>query len=178
MTAALLAFFDTQHLAPTFGNQPWQEQAPRLKAVLDRVREALAGGDADARGQALAELARSADAIAAAPAPAVIRAGVADPGFAEQSRPWLDAMQVWGHALQATAAVLQAASGGDAAASGVFVDATRLAAEAAAIQSIPGATRFGGPVKIADGVLDRFVADAPTLIALEVSANSAPTAAR
>ncbi|QNH15326.1 beta-N-acetylglucosaminidase [Xanthomonas sp. SS] len=176
VTAALLTFFDTQHLAPTFGSQPWQEQAPRLKAVLDRVREALAGGDADARGQALAELARSADEIAAAPA--VIRAGVADPGFAEQSRPWLDAMQGWGRALQATAAGLQAANRGDAAASGLFADATRLAAEAAAIQSIPGATRFGGPVKIADGVLDRFVADAPTLIALGVPAGSAPTAAR
>ncbi|WP_176717122.1 hypothetical protein, partial [Xanthomonas cerealis] len=53
-----------------------------------------------------------------------------------------------------------------------------LAAEAAASQSILGATRFGGPVKIADGVLDRFVADAPTLIALDVPANSAPTARR
>lgn len=42
VTAALLTFFDTQHLAPTFGSQPWQEQAPQLKAVLDHVREAIA----------------------------------------------------------------------------------------------------------------------------------------
>ncbi|PPT48686.1 beta-N-acetylhexosaminidase family protein [Xanthomonas arboricola] len=163
VTAALLTFFDTQHLAPTFGSQPWQEQAPRLKAVLDHVREAIALGDAAARSQAIAELARTADAFAAAPQ--TIRAGVADKGFAEQSRPWLEAMEGWGRALQQTAAGLDAANRGDAQAAVAFADAKRIAADAAAIPSIPGATRFGGPVKIADGVLDRFVADAPQLIA-------------
>ncbi|WOB51744.1 beta-N-acetylglucosaminidase domain-containing protein [Xanthomonas hydrangeae] len=163
VTAALLTFFDTQHLAPTFGSQPWQEQAPQLKAVLDHVRETIALGDAAARSQAIAELARTADAFAAAPQ--IIREGVADKGFAEQSRPWLDAMQRWGRALQQTAAGLDAANRGDAQASVAFADAKQSAAEAAAIPSIPGATRFGGPVKIADGVLDRFVADAPRLIA-------------
>jgi hyaluronoglucosaminidase len=171
VTAALLTFFDTQHLAPTFGSQPWQEQAPRLKAVLDHVRETIALGDAAARSQAIAELARTADAFAAAPQ--VIRAGVADKGFAEQSRPWLEAMDGWGRALQQTAAGLDAANRGDAQASVAFADAKRIAAEAAAIVSIPGATRFGGPVKIADGVLDRFVADAPRLIAYKAPAGSA-----
>ncbi|PPT41775.1 beta-N-acetylglucosaminidase [Xanthomonas arboricola] len=168
VTAALLTFFDTQHLAPTFGSQPWQEQAPRLKAVLDQVREAIALGDAAARSQAIAELARTADAFAAAPQ--TIRAGVADKGFAEQSRPWLEAMEGWGRALQQTAAGLEAANRGDAQAAVAFADAKRIAAEAAAILSIPGATRFGGPVKIADGVLDRFVADAPQLIAYRAPA--------
>lgn len=163
VTAALLTFFDTQHLAPTFGSQPWQEQAPRLKAVLDQVRETIALGDAAARSQAIAELARTADAFAAAPQ--TIRAGVADKGFAEQSRPWLEAMEGWGRALQQTAAGLDAANRGDAQAAVAFADAKRIAADAAAIPSIPDATRFGGPVKIADGVLDRFVADAPQLIA-------------
>ncbi|MCS3747788.1 hyaluronoglucosaminidase [Xanthomonas arboricola] len=171
VTAALLTFFDTQHLAPTFGSQPWQEQAPRLKAVLDQVREAIALGDAAARSQAIATLARTADDIAAAPQ--IIRAGVADKGFAEQSRPWLEAMEGWGRALQKTAAGLEAANRGDAQGSVAFADAGRIAAEAAAIPSIPGATRFGGPVKIADGVLDRFVADAPTLIAYRGPAASA-----
>lgn len=171
VTAALLTFFDTQHLAPTFGSQPWQEQAPRLKAVLDQVREAIASGDAAARSQAIAELARTADAFAAAPQ--AIRAGVADKGFAEQSRPWLEAMEGWGRALQQTAAGLDAANRGNAQAAVAFADAKRIAAEAAAIASIPGATRFGGPVKIADGVLDRFVADAPQLIAYR-----APSAAK
>jgi hyaluronoglucosaminidase len=170
VTAALLTFFDTQHLAPTFGSQPWQEQAPRLKAVLDHVREAIALGDAAARSQAIAELARTADAFAAAPQS--IRAGVADKGFAEQSRPWLEAMEAWGRALQQTAAGLEAANRGDAQAAVAFADAKRIAAEAAAIPSIPGATRFGGPVKIADGVLDRFVADAPQLIAYRALASA------
>ncbi|KER85260.1 beta-N-acetylglucosaminidase [Xanthomonas arboricola pv. celebensis] len=170
VTAALLTFFDTQHLAPTFGSQPWQEQAPRLKAVLDQVREAIALGDAAARSQAIAELARTADAFAAAPQS--IRAGVADKGFAEQSRPWLEAMEAWGRALQQTAAGLDAANRGDAQAAVAFADAKRIAAEAAAIPSIPGATRFGGPVKIADGVLDRFVADAPQLIAYRAPASA------
>ncbi|NIK41629.1 hyaluronoglucosaminidase [Xanthomonas arboricola] len=171
VTAALLTFFDTQHLAPTFGSQPWQEQAPRLKAVLDHVRETIALGDAAARSQAIAELARMADAFAAAPQ--IIRTGVADKGFAEQSRPWLEAMDGWGRALQQTAAGLDAANRGDAQASVAFADAKRIAAEAAAIVSIPGATRFGGPVKIADGVLDRFIADAPRLIAYKAPAGSA-----
>ncbi|MFA0922882.1 beta-N-acetylhexosaminidase family protein [Xanthomonas fragariae] len=175
VTAALLTFFDTQHLAPTFGSQPWQEQAPRLKGVLDRVREAFALGDEAARSQALAELARTADEVAAAPE--IIRAGVADPGFAEQSRPWLAAMQRWGRALQQTAAGLDAANRGDTEAPRLFADAAEIAAAAAAIPSIPGATRFGGPVKIADGVLDRFVADAPTLIAYPVPRASDPAAA-
>ncbi|WP_395397358.1 beta-N-acetylglucosaminidase domain-containing protein [Novosphingobium sp. BL-8A] len=163
-TAALLTFFDTQHLAPTFGTQPWQPQSPRLKTVLDRVRETLAHGDADARKAALKDLARQADDIANAPA--TIRAGVADKNFIAQAAPWLDAMQRWGSALQLTAAGLSAANDGSATARSLFADAKKQADEAAAVQSIPGATRFDGPIKIADGVLDLFIADAPGLIAV------------
>ena len=164
-TAALLTFFDTQHMAPTFGTQPWQEQAPRLKMLLDRVRTAIADGDAAARSRAIADLGRRADEITNAPD--IICSGTIDPAFAAQSRPWLDAMQQWGRALQLTAAGLDAAAHGSPAASRYFQDAARLAASAAAVQSIPGATRFDGPIKIADGVLDRFVADAPMLIAID-----------
>ena len=163
-TQALLELFDTQHLAPTFGSQPWQEQAPRLKALLDHVREALANGDESERREALTALRRKADAIA--DAPDTIRAGVVDPGFAEQSRPWLEAMQLWGRALNLTADGLDAADRGNPAATRYFADARRIAAQAAAVQSIPGAVRFDGPIKIADGVLDTFIADAPGLIAV------------
>ncbi|PPU30453.1 MULTISPECIES: beta-N-acetylglucosaminidase domain-containing protein [unclassified Xanthomonas] len=176
VTAALLTFFDTQHLAPTFGSQPWQEQAPRLKAVLDHVREAIALGDTAACTQAIAELAHTADELAAAPQ--IIRDGVADKGFAAQSRPWLEAMEGWGRALQQTAAGLDAANRGATEAPALFADAAALAAKAAAIPSIPGATRFGGPVKIADGVLDRFVTDAPSLIAYRAPAVAASAAAK
>ena len=172
-TAALLSFFDTQHLAPTFGSQPWQPQAPRLKAQLDAVRLALAEGDAAARSLALADLARAADTLAAAPD--TIRSATIDPGFADQARPWLDAMQIWGRALQMTAAGLDAANREGAATPGYFAEARRLAAQAAAVQTIPGATRFDGAIRVADGVLDRFVADAPTLIAAASATAPAPT---
>ena len=75
-------------------------------------------------------------------------------------------MQLWGRALQMTAAGLDAANRESAAAPGYFAEARRLAAQAAAVQTIPGATRFDGAIRIADGVLDRFVAEAPTLIAV------------
>ena len=162
-TEALLGFFDTQHIAPTFGSQPWQPQAPRLKALLDGVRIAIADGDALARTRAIGELRAKAEEIATAPD--IIRSGAIVPGFAQQSRPWLDAMQLWGRALGLTAAGLDAANGGSRAAPRYFADAKRLATEAAAIQSIAGATRFDGPIKIADGVLDLFITDAPGLIA-------------
>jgi hyaluronoglucosaminidase len=167
-TAALLTFFDTQHMAPTFGSQPWQEQAPKLKSVLDDVRRAFANGDAPARTTAIADLTRQADTLAGASD--VIRSGTVDPGFAEQARPWLDALQLWGRALQLTAAGLDAADRANPAATRYFADAKRIATQAAAVQSIPGATRFDGVIRIADGVLDRFIADAPTLIAIDTGA--------
>lgn len=160
-TQALLTFFDTQHMAPTFGTQPWQEQAPRLRMLFDQVRDAIAHGDAGARERAIADLGMRADAFANAPD--LIRAGTVDAGFVAQSRPWLDAMQLWGRALQLTVAGLRAADQGSSAAARYFAQARDLAGQAAAIRSIPGATRFDGPIKIADGVLDRFIADAPTL---------------
>jgi hyaluronoglucosaminidase len=162
-TDALLTFFDTQHVAPTFGSQPWQEQAPRLHALLNRVRDALANGDADARRGALSDLTRAADDLAAAPD--TIRAAVSDPSFAAQSRPWLDATALWGRALRQTAAGLTAAVDASPAAAGYFAAARDLAAQAAAVQSIPGATRFDGPIKVADGVLDTFVTEAPGMVA-------------
>jgi hyaluronoglucosaminidase len=159
-TAALLVFFDTQHMAPTFGSQPWQPQAPRLKETLDGVREAITVDNNAAK--AIAEL----KIIAAAftNVPDIIRAGVVDTAFAQEARPWLEAMQLWGRALQLTAAGLDAANNGSAAAARYFAHAKQLAAEATAIQSIKGATRIEGPIKIADGVLDTFIADAPQMI--------------
>ncbi|MBN6150181.1 beta-N-acetylglucosaminidase domain-containing protein [Xanthomonas sp. AmX2] len=159
---ALLTFFDTQHLAPTFGHLPWQPQAPRLKALVDDARDALADGDPATIAAALDALGRAADALAAAPDR--IRAGVATQRFASEAGPWLDAAQLWGRSLRLSVDGLAGALEGDPAASRAFEEARRLADQAAAIQSIPGATRFAGPVKVADGVLDTFVMDAPRLI--------------
>ncbi|WP_443749636.1 beta-N-acetylglucosaminidase domain-containing protein [Asticcacaulis solisilvae] len=163
VTAALLTFFDTQHLAPTFGGQPWQPQAPHLKAVIDHAREALASGDAAARRDALKALSRAADDLAAAPD--LIRAGVTVPGFVDEARPWLDATQLWGRSLKLTASGLDAAlDGHGGTATRLFAEAGGLAAQAAAIHSIPGAVRVDGPIKVADGVLDSFIQDAPGLV--------------
>ncbi|ACU63130.1 beta-N-acetylhexosaminidase family protein [Chitinophaga pinensis] len=162
-TTALLTFFDTQHMAPTFGSQPWQVQAPKLKAMLDGVQDAIANGNDETRHRAIADLIQHAAEFAGAPD--IIRSGTVDTAFAQEARPWLDAMQLWGKALQLTAAGLQAADRGSNAAERYFANAKRFAAQAAAIRSIPGATRFDGPIKLADGVLDNFIANAPKLIA-------------
>ncbi|RBL46291.1 beta-N-acetylglucosaminidase, partial [Xanthomonas oryzae pv. oryzae] len=60
----------------------------------------------------------------------------------------------------------------------LFAEAAAHAAVAAVVPSIPGATRFDGPVKIADGVLDRFIAQAPRLIAYRVPAVADSAAAK
>ncbi|MDP5279096.1 beta-N-acetylglucosaminidase domain-containing protein [Sphingomonas sp. DG1-23] len=172
VTAALLTFFDTQHLAPTFGTHPWQPQAPRLKVLIDRTRDALASGDASAQAEALDGLAVAAEELATAPD--LIRAGVTVPGFAAEAKPWLDATELWGRALKLTvsglAAALDQTPGSGDTANRLLAEAQRLAAQAEAIQSIPGAVRFDGPIKIADGVLDIFIRDARNLVLASGSA--------
>jgi hyaluronoglucosaminidase len=163
VTASLLTFFDTQHLAPTFGTHPWQPQAPRLRALIDHTRDTLAAGTKAERDEALARLAAVADDLAAAPD--LIRAGVVVPGFAAEAKPWLDATELWGRALGLTVSGLRAAlnDSGDTAPR-LFAEAETLARRAEAINSIPGAVRVDGPVKVADGVLDTFIREAPSLV--------------
>ncbi|MGP3769477.1 beta-N-acetylhexosaminidase family protein [Streptomyces sp. SDT5-1] len=157
---ALLAFFDTQHLAPTFGDTNWQPQAPELAARLDDFRAAWEGGSAAERKAALRAL--SAYAGVLADAPERIRAGMGDKAFLAQTKPWLDALDLWGASLNATLDGLRArvdSGGGDAD----FVKAADLAKQASAITTIPGTTRPQGPIKVADGVLDTFIAEAPKM---------------
>ncbi|MBB5908465.1 beta-N-acetylhexosaminidase family protein [Actinoalloteichus hymeniacidonis] len=151
---ALVAFFDTQHLAPTFGDTPWQPQAPALAAAVDAVR-------AQPSGLPLRELRERADLLATASEQ--IRAGVADPAFLEQTQPWLDALALWGRALQLTVDGLDRVAEDPQGADRAFAESAELAEEASAIQTIPGTTRPQGPIKVADGVLDTFIADAPEL---------------
>ncbi|MEV0848160.1 beta-N-acetylglucosaminidase domain-containing protein [Streptomyces sp. NPDC049954] len=157
---ALLAFFDTEHLAPTFGDTDWQPQAPELSRRLADFSQAWKGGGRARRQAALRELGAYADVLAGAPEQ--VRAGVRDPAFLAQTKPWLDALDVWGSALNATldglAATLHSGSG-----QADFTRAADLAERAATFTTIPGTTRPQGPVKVADGVLDTFIAQAPKM---------------
>ncbi|MGW0782807.1 beta-N-acetylhexosaminidase family protein [Streptomyces sp. NPDC002913] len=157
---ALLAFFDTEHLAPTFGDTNWQPQAPELGARLADFTEEWNSGSPARRQAALRKLDAYADVLAGAPER--IRAGVRDPAFLAQTKPWLDALDLWGGSLNATLAGLRdRLHEGDGQAD--FAEAAELAKRAAAITTIPGTTRPQGTIKVADGVLDTFIEQAPTL---------------
>ncbi|MFJ8868943.1 beta-N-acetylglucosaminidase domain-containing protein [Streptomyces sp. NPDC102473] len=159
-TRALLAFFDTEHLAPTFGDTNWQPQAPELASRLADFTQAWNGGSRTERRAALRELDAYADVLAGAPEQ--IRTGVRDPAFLAQTKPWLDALDLWGDALNATLDGLRAQHRpGHGQAD--FAKAADLAKQAAAITTVPGTTRPQGTIKVADGVLDTFIKQAPQL---------------
>ncbi|HET6773870.1 MAG TPA: beta-N-acetylglucosaminidase domain-containing protein [Acidimicrobiales bacterium] len=159
---ALLAFFDLENLAPTSARsgRVSQPQAPALAAELDTFRAAWSAGD---RQGAIDGLRRYADRLAAAPG--LIRAAVADAGFVADSAPWLDATALWGQALVATLDGLAAGSAGDTAGAAAARSAVDdLVARASTIRTIPGETRPQGVVRVGDGVLDTFIAEAHTLL--------------
>jgi hyaluronoglucosaminidase len=159
---ALLAFFDLENLAPTSARsgRVSQPQAPALAAELDRFRAAWSTGD---RQGAVDGLRPYADRLAAAPG--LIRDNVADDGFLADCAPWLDATALWGQALVATVDGLAAGLAGDTAgAAAARATAGDLAARAGAIRTIPGETRPEGPVRVGDGVLDAFIAEADALL--------------
>jgi hyaluronoglucosaminidase len=79
-------------------------------------------------------------------------------------QPWLDATALWGRALVAALDGLDAPARGDAgAADEHFATVADLVGQASAIHTIEGETRPQGPVRVADGVLDTFLAEARTL---------------
>ncbi|MCJ2183368.1 beta-N-acetylglucosaminidase domain-containing protein [Novosphingobium sp. 1949] len=159
---ALLMLFDLENLAPTFGSQPWQPQSPQLARELDAVRDALASGTAPVQAEALQRLAGLAAQMQAAPA--TIRAGVTDKGFLEETGPWLEAMALWGKALAETREGLAGALARAGSAAGHFAAAQDAVKVAEALQTLPGTTRPQGAIRLGDGVLDRFIADAPGLV--------------
>jgi hyaluronoglucosaminidase len=159
---ALLAFFDVENLAPTSSSDAGvlsQGQAPALAGQLAAFRTAWSGGD---KAGALAQLRPYAERLAGAPAQ--IRSGVDDAGFLDDCRPWLDALDLWGQALLATLDGLDARVAGDTTGADAQLQrAATLAAQAAAVHTVEGETLPQGPVRVGDGVLDSFVADAPGL---------------
>jgi hyaluronoglucosaminidase len=158
---ALLTFFDLESVAPdSVGSEPHaQRQAPALAAAFDTFRARWDKGD---REGAIDELRITADRLAQAPA--LIRANVVDAEFVSDCGPWLDATELWGQALVATLDALEARVDGDPdAAEAHWAAADDLVANAEAIQTLPAEAAQPGPVRVADGVLDTFLADAASL---------------
>ena len=154
--AALAVFADLEHLAPTFGS-PWQPQAPRLQAEIAQFWTAWGAGD---RAHAVAHL--RAYAVAIAGAPRAIRGGAVQGGFVTDSSAWLDATALWGRAMVATLDALSARLADNAArAQALSAQSATLAEQARAVTVVPPRNRWGAaPVKVGDGVLDTFLAQA------------------
>lgn len=153
-TEALLVFADLEHMAPTFGDTPWQPQAPELAAKVAEFWKKWDGGD---RADAVKELRSHARAIEGAPD--VIRGGSVQKGFAVDAEPWLKATELWGAAMVKTLDALAAREDGDEE------KATELLAASEALQEQARAVRVDPPrnswgkvqPKVGDGVLDTFL---------------------
>ncbi|MFG6194339.1 beta-N-acetylglucosaminidase domain-containing protein [Nonomuraea sp. JJY05] len=156
-TAALLVFGDLEHMAPTFGGTPWQTQAPELAA---RVAAFWQAWDSGRRAQAIAALRPYAKAIATAPA--TIRGGAVQKGFADDAASWLDATELWGRAMADLLDALQAREAGDEAkAAALLAESRDLQRQARAVRVSPPRNRWGAAQpRIGDGVLDVFLAEA------------------
>ncbi|SMD25275.1 beta-N-acetylhexosaminidase family protein [Kibdelosporangium aridum] len=140
-TRALLVFFDLNHLAPTFGPQPWQPQAPALRARID--------GNPDELRRYVRQMIE---------APATIRATVTDKAFLDDAANWLDATELWARAMSSGLDTLDAITAGDrAAAAAARQQMDALASAAGKIRSVPGENRVEGVVRIGDGVIDVFL---------------------
>lgn len=161
-TDALLLFGDLNHLAPTFGDTPWQPQAPELSRRTAAFWQSWDAGD---EAKAVRALRPYADALAQAPA--TIRSGKVQPGFVTDAAPWLDATALWGRATVTMTDTLDAWQRGDRD------RARELAGESRNLQDQARAVRVDPPrnswgevqPKIADGVLDTFLTEAAARLA-------------
>ncbi|MFE3379951.1 beta-N-acetylglucosaminidase domain-containing protein [Streptomyces anulatus] len=164
---ALRVFADLEHLAPTFGETPWQAQAPELDARLDRFWNQWKAGD---RTRALANLRSYASDIARAPER--IRGGAVQAGFVADAKSWLDAAELWGEAMVSMVDALAARVDGDEDRSKeLLTESRRLQERAAGVRVDPPRNSWGAaPVKAGDGVLDAFLVQADTMLELWDSA--------
>lgn len=153
---ALLAFFDLNHLAPTFGPDPWLPQSPVLSEKIGAFWRTYEAGEEE---QAIAELRPYANLIAESPD--IIRSGVDDELFLRDAGPWLEATELWGEAMTKSLELLEARNAGDTErASELEREIESLVEQAQKVESIPGENREEGVVKIGDGVLDEFIEEA------------------
>ncbi len=146
VSTALRMFCDTQHWLETITGI----DAPELTAAIEAFWPAwMAKDDAG-----IATFERHVVSFAAAPD--VLKGGL-EPAFATETRPWLATMTVWGEALATSLDLLRAHREADQQA--VLSLAARLdkLVERAKSEVDPNDTSV--PVKVADGVADRFVRD-------------------
>ncbi|HYH35720.1 MAG TPA: beta-N-acetylglucosaminidase domain-containing protein [Nocardioides sp.] len=162
-TAALEVFADLSHLAPSFGTETWLPQAPRLATRIEAFWEQWRAGD---RQVAVTGLRSYAEQIAAAPA--VIRSGAVDPAFVGDARPWLDATVLWGRATVAMLDALQARTDGDTQRAEQLAElSATLQEQARQVRVEPPENGWGAaPVRVGDGVLDTFLAEADLALQL------------
>lgn len=169
-TGALLVFADLQHLAPTFGDTPWQPQAPGLSRRVGAFWTAWDEGD---RTGALRALRPYAAAIERAPG--TIRSGAVQQGFTVDAAPWLDATGLWGTATVRMLDALAARQAGDRETSDrLLAESAGLQERARAVRVDPPRNAWGGVrPKVGDGVLDAFLTQAELRLRLWDSAGGA-----
>ncbi|MGY0020121.1 beta-N-acetylhexosaminidase family protein [Streptomyces sp. YJ-C3] len=149
---AVQVFVDLNHMAPTFGDTPWQPQAPLLSAELDDFWQTY---ETDPRA---AIRAFSPTAATIARTPAVLRDGVPDRLFLHDADRWLTATGHWGEALRQGLTVLRAIDAHDKEGAATARTAMDAAADTAAHITVDPAEHHQlGPVKIADPYLQDFV---------------------
>ncbi len=166
-TESLLVFGDLQHMAPTFGDTPWQPQAPELARRVEQFWKTWNEADRDTAVSSLRSY-----AVAVQRAPATIRAGEVKAGFTADAASWLDATELWGEAMVKMLDALAARQAGDK------VTSDRLLAESGESQRQAHALRVDPPrnswgkvqPKVGDGVLDTFLAQAEIRLRLWDSA--------
>ncbi|MFE5912813.1 beta-N-acetylglucosaminidase domain-containing protein [Streptomyces wedmorensis] len=161
--AALRVFADLEHLAPTFGATPWQEQAPELSR---RVERFWTDWNAGLRTEALAALRMY--AVSVAEAPARIRAGAVQEGFVADADAWLDATELWGRATVAMVDAVSARRTGDRDRSQALLALSRdLQEQAGAVRVDPARNTWGkARTKVGDGVLDAFLVRSDVMLEL------------
>ncbi|QKW05749.1 beta-N-acetylglucosaminidase domain-containing protein [Streptomyces sp. NA04227] len=152
---AVERFVDLNHLAPTFGDQPWQPQSPRLTAELDAFWKQYAQDPAAAlralRGGAVRDIAR---------VPATLRESLPDKLFLSDAARWLDATALWGRAMRHGVDALAALESGDTEQAETERTAMRArAAEASKITVDPQEHHQVGSVRVGDPLIENFLGE-------------------
>lgn len=149
LAGALRVFADLNHLTPTL-DAPAKPQAPELASRIDTFWRIWKAGN---HSMAIRKIRPYAESIQEAP-----RKIRKSKRFAADVKPWLGATRLCGRALVRSLDATQAEiDGRSRRAARLARQARRLTEQARAISAIGGASN--APVRVGDGVLDRFIED-------------------